>query len=246
MRSVLLLDRRRWWYDGLWALTPLRPPRYRVGRVRCRCSPQAGAGRRAEGEPGRLCGRRWGRRAAGGQRVPPRGRVTRFGQEVVSSVGNEHEADAVHISGRPIDGAAIGSCRRTQRGRSAGFSQTPGILLRAMLTLTAFARYVLGSQGTVPTEASTREASDEKLRVLFVHTDKRFPLGAGPWVHGLIMRHFDRHPERQPLTLHLPQDRRRNPRQPRHLLPADLRLRSLADHAVHDGKRPEETASSHE
>ena len=61
-----------------------------------------------------------------------------------------------------------------------------------MLTLTAFARYVLGSQGTVPTEASTREASDEKLRVLFVHTDKRFPLGAGPWVHGLIMRHLDR------------------------------------------------------
>ena len=60
-----------------------------------------------------------------------------------------------------------------------------------MLTLTAFARYVLGSQGTVPTEASTREASDEKLRVLSF-TPTSASLSVLALGRGLIMRHLDR------------------------------------------------------
>ncbi|MFI9273966.1 putative phosphothreonine lyase domain-containing protein [Kitasatospora sp. NPDC052896] len=47
---------------------------------------------------------------------------------------------------------------------------------------------------------------------------------------------MDQELERQPHTVHLDQDRRRDPRLPGPLLPTDLRRRTLVERAVKDGK----------
>src|SRR5207244_12950140 len=70
--------------------------------------------------------------------------------------------------------------------------------------------------------ALVRRVDDE------VDQTKRPPFRPRP---GRLDPQLDRQLERRPKTIRLAQDRRRDPRQPRRLLPADQRLRSLASRA---------------
>ena len=56
--------------------------------------------------------------------------------------------------------------------------------------------------------------------------------------------HLDHQLERRPQTVRLAQDRRRDPRQPRHLLPTDQRLRSLAGRRYDDRPASRQYAGS--